>query len=192
MNINRREAVVVTAPEHRYFPPKSLKVFLAGGIRNCPDWQSMVINDLTDEWVDINSTYEHLFIMSPKWTKELNPPIDDRRQIEWEFDMLEKCDLFTMYFAGGDSDQPICMYELGRNIERMKKKYPSDWTERIVITCEGSYKRLMDVIIQVDLATDGKVDVLQYNNTVEATLHHCEEIRKKLTNIYCCDYEFNH
>jgi hypothetical protein len=65
-----------------------------------------------------------------------------------------------MYFSGGESDQPICMYELGRNLERMKQRFPDDWWERIIITCDANYKRVSDVAIQTALATDKKVKVV--------------------------------
>lgn len=84
-----------------------------------------------------------------------------------------------MYFDGGVSDQPICLYELGRNIERMKQRFPDDWTDRIVITCDAKYKRVEDVIIQTRLATDDMVKVnvvddvdksvhIHYNNICKA------------------------
>ena len=70
--------------------------------------------------------------------------------------------IFSIFFAASDSDQPICMYELGRNIVRMQMRYPADWEKRLVITTEKKYKRCNDVVIQTKLATNNKV-----NATVE-------------------------
>lgn len=150
---------VVTAPEHRYFPPKSLKVFLAGGICKCILWQEMIIKKfLNDESkVQLSPDFTSLYILNPRRVDWIEKPGEAIRQIEWEFDMIEKCDVFTMYFAGGESDQPICMYELGRNIERMKERFPESWKDRIIITCDSSYKRLNDVQVQTRLATDDLV-----------------------------------
>ena len=68
--------------------------------------------------------------------------------------MLEQCDIFSMYFCAGESDQPICMYELGRNICRMQMRFPMNWDVRFVVTVEEGYKRAKDVRIQTALACD--------------------------------------
>lgn len=175
---------VVTAPEHRYFPPRSLKVFLAGGICKCIQWQKMVI-DSFDENIQIdNTTFNELYLLNPRRTDWIEEPGAAERQIEWEFDMLERCDVFTMYFAGGESDQPICMYELGRNLLRMKYEYPTTWKERIVITCDSNYKRLNDVLVQTRLATDGIIDVNVVDGAEESVKVHTKNIKKALKYIY--------
>ena len=106
------------------------------------------------------------------------------KQIEWEFDMLERCYLFSLYFAGGESVQPICMYELGRYIERMKQRFPNTWKKRIVITCDSSYKRLADVLVQTRLATNGEVTVNVIDGDEESVIFHYSEIYYQLKNIY--------
>ena len=181
-------ANVVTAPEHKYFPPHSMKVFLAGGIQKCIEWQKMVIDFFTKDEVELNFTYNHLYILNPRRADWLNKPGEDVKQIEWEFDMIERCDLFTMYFAGGESDQPICMYELGRNIEMMKQRFPNDWKDRIVITCDASYKRLRDVQIQTRLATDDKVEVRVFNLPEQAVQEHCKKIKDRLASLMDDEY----
>ncbi len=153
---------IITAPEHKYLYPSAVKVFLAGGIQKCPEWQKVIIGNLYDDH-DLNADVflnKDLVIINPRRTDWLNEPDAAQKQIEWEFDMIEHCDIFTMYFSGGESDQPICMYELGRNLERMKQRFPNDWWERIIITCDANYKRVSDVAIQTALATDKKVKVV--------------------------------
>ena len=71
----------------------------------------------------------------------------------WEFARLEECDIFSMYFCNSDSVQPICMYELGRNIGRMQSKFPTTWRDRISVNVEPGYKREEDVYWQMSLAT---------------------------------------
>lgn len=181
------KAVVVTAPEHRYFPMKSLKVFLAGGICKCPQWQQAIIEKFNKTDVEVDTSFKHLFIMNPRRTDWIDEPGAAERQIEWEFDMIEKCDLFTMYFSGGESDQPICMYELGRNILRMKYEYPRSWKDRIVITCDKNYKRLNDVLVQTRLATDGELEVNVVDGYEKSVDTHFNAINKKLEII--CNYE---
>jgi len=153
---------VITAPESWELDGDEIAVFLAGGICKCPDWQKEVIDILSS--MSEEST-KNLVIFNPR---RENFPIGDpnaaHEQIEWEFHALEACDIFSMYFCGGESDQPICMYELGRNIARMQMRYPLDWDDRIVISCEEGYKRANDVKIQTSLATDDMVGVLDVLN----------------------------
>ena len=142
---------VITAPEHYDLQPGEISVFLAGGITNCEDWQTEVIKLLQKN--NYPTDIENLVIFNPRRENfPINDPNAAQEQIEWEFNALEKCDIFSMYFSGGDSDQPICMYEIGRNIVRMQMKHPLDWMERIIITVEKGYKREQDVRIQTQLA----------------------------------------
>ena len=162
------DVIVVTAPDE--FQKKfGVKVFLAGGITNCPNWQKDVIecvkkhfNLYCNEDLYVNEKYGNhadLVIFNPR---RENFPIHDpsaaKEQIEWEFNALEKCDVFSMYFSSGESDQPICMYELGRNICRMQDK-SIYWKSRIVVTVENGYRRKDDVIIQSRLAADLDIPV---------------------------------
>jgi len=129
---------VVTAIEDIELNDDDIVCFLAGGITNCADWQSAVIDELS------KYDTEHLVIMNPR---RKNFPIENpnasREQIEWEFKWLNHCDIFSMYFDGGESLQPICLYELGRHLPLKRD---------IVVSVEKGYKREQDVIIQSELA----------------------------------------
>lgn len=135
---------VITAPSNQ--KAKFISVFLAGGITNCKEWQKEVINEI--------SSYENnnITLFNPR---QENFDITDKsasyKQILWEYKRLEKMDIFSMYFCNDNSDQPICMYELGRNIVRMQNRFPNDWEKRIIISIEKGYKRSQDVIIQTQL-----------------------------------------
>lgn len=149
---------VITAPEDYTLQDGEVSVFLAGGITNCPNWQKDVIDELA-RYCDYKDN--KLVVFNPRRD---NFPIGDasaaRAQIEWEFNCLEKADIFSMFFSSGDSDQPICMYELGRNIARMQTRFPTDWNKRIIISSAHDYKRINDVRIQVRLATNDDILVL--------------------------------
>ena len=139
---------VVTAVENDFGKDNEIRLFLAGGITNCPDWQRDVIERLSkiqglDDLVVFNPCRENFPIHDPNASNE---------QIKWEFDRLQIMDIFSMFFCGGESDQPICMYELGRNLMTMHVKFPDDWKERVVITCDNAYRRSNDVEIQTSLA----------------------------------------
>lgn len=125
------------------------KLFLAGGITDCPDWQSEVIEELS-KYNDLGD----LMIFNPR-RKDFDITDKDasRKQIEWEFEYLNDMDIFTMYFAKSETSvQPICMYELGRHLARMCERYRSTWPDRILIGIEDGYLRSNDVEIQSELA----------------------------------------
>ena len=159
---------LIKAPEEFEYNSNDVKVFLAGGISNCEDWQSKVAEELQNEPDD-------LILIDPRSDKfDRDDDKAEIRQISWEFKMLEKCDIFSMYFCGSESVQPICMYELGRNIVRMQNRFPTvdEWGHRIIITADPNYKRYKDVFIQGNLATG----MLIYIN--ESLDEHIYQIRK--------------
>lgn len=145
---------IITAPKPLDIRDDEVAVFLAGGITDCPNWQKEVIDFFK------NRTDARLVLLNPRRD---NFPIHDpnaaEEQIAWEFNALERMDIFSMYFCAGTSDQPICMYELGRNICRMQMRFPTDWEDRIVVSVEEGYRRKQDVIIQTYLATKDMVPV---------------------------------
>lgn len=145
---------VITAVEEYSKQPDDVTVFLAGGITNCPEWQNGVIEILREFDSLPEYDLDNVVIFNPR---RENFPIHDKNasfeQIKWEFNKLELADIFSMYFCDADSDQPICMYELGRNIVRIQNKFPDTWTDRIIITCNTNYRRDTDVFTQTNFAT---------------------------------------
>lgn len=133
-------------------------VFLAGGITGCPPWQ--------DEVIDFLRPYDAGVILNPR---RKNFPIHDpnaaREQIEWEFHALNMADLFSIWFAGGDSVQPIALYELGRHV--MAQYYTND-LETVVIGVDNGYKRAQDVFIQMELIDPGLSSRISTNIKVHA------------------------
>ena len=143
---------VITAPQIYDKRSDQVSAFLAGGITNCPKWQDEVISKL--ESYDL----QRLVVYNPRQEHfDITDPSASYKQIAWEYKYLEDMDIFSMYFSDGDSDQPICMYELGRNIIRMQNRFPADWRKRIVITCEDGYRRKQDVYIQTRLAVQDDI-----------------------------------
>ena len=123
------------------------KIFLAGGISKCPNWQSEVLNNLQGLSVTVFNPRRPEIVLSDYDTS--------RKQIAWEFDRLEEANFFTMYFCKSESDQPICMYELGRNLVRFQNRFPVDWSWRIIVSVEEGYGRSNDVFLQTSLAARG-------------------------------------
>ena len=169
---------VVTAPE--IYDGNGFRVFLAGGITKCGQWQKQAINWLLKNHKCMAG--EEIVLYNPRRPSfDINDPSASRRQIEWEFKYLNKMGLFTMFFYGPtESDQPICFYELGRYIEVIKRNFPMTWQHRIVVTASREFRRWQDVEIQTGLATEGEVKagILQTNK--EALLFHCKAVSKAL------------
>ena len=163
---------VITAIEEYKRKNNVIFVFLAGGITNCQEWQNCVIEKLKNE-------DNKLIVFNPRRKKfPINDPNASFEQIKWEFDYLEQCDIFSMYFDGPtQSDQPICFYELGRNIERMKTKFPDNWDKRIIITVNYQFKRTADVVIQTMLASNSKIKVNMFDNFDESIEYHANAIK---------------
>ena len=135
MNNNKSFSVIV-APQRNYpTPVKSL--FLAGGISNCPDWQSELLVLLSD--------CKNLTIFNPR---RLNYPMDDPGeayiQIGWEYDHLRTADMIVVWFSNG-SVNPIVLYELGIWVNA-RPNIPA------FIGIDPGYQRADDVIIQTKLA----------------------------------------
>ena len=136
-------AKTIEAPKEIYSPQvrNSIKLFLAGGITNCPDWQSYVIGELSD--------IPNLTIYNPR-RKEMK--MSDRavleQQITWEFQHLETADVVLFWFSGG-SLNPITLYELGM--------WGNSMDRPMIIGCDPAYERKDDVEIQTLLARPGTI-----------------------------------
>ena len=142
---------VIEAPNDIILNDNEITCFLAGGITDCEDWQSKVI-----EYLEETIILDDLVLLNPRRkTFDVTDKSASRKQIEWEFNALNNMDIFTMYFADSASVQPICMYELGRHLERMQHRFTHDWRDRIFVGIEDGYSRLTDVVIQTGLALGG-------------------------------------
>jgi len=134
---------VITAPDYSFKNEVGTLAFLAGGITNCPEWQDEVIEILKDSDAGV--------LLNPR---RKNFPIHDpnaaREQITWEFDALGDAQIFSMWFSAGESDQPICMYEYGRNVAIHQQQGD---LKCVVVGVEPGYRREADVRIQSELVS---------------------------------------
>jgi hypothetical protein len=124
---------VYEAPEH---VPAPLRLFLAGGITACPQWQPEMIERL-----------EHMDELTIYNPRRENFPIDDsdaaEEQIKWEHEMLHRADLISFWFPC-ETLCPITLYELGYWTDH-------DWDTKIVVGIHPEYDRKQDVFIQTEL-----------------------------------------
>jgi hypothetical protein len=127
---------IVTAPSRDYLPTKN-RLFLLGGISNCPNWQQEIISDLTD--------ITDLTIFNPRRDDyPLNNPAASKEQITWEYNHLEKSNLIAVWFSRG-SINPIVLYELGKWVN-------SNPDIPAFLGIDRHYTRQEDVLIQTELA----------------------------------------
>lgn len=129
--------IYVEAPNENYSiinETDNLKVFLAGGITNCPDWQKELVDDLDH--------VRNLTLYNPRRANfDINDPNATEVQIVWEHRHLEEADVIIYWFAKG-SLNPIVLYELGKYINTDKK---------IIIGIDPEYTRENDVKVQSKL-----------------------------------------
>jgi Nucleoside 2-deoxyribosyltransferase like len=111
-------------------------IFLAGGISNCPDWQSEMVKLLKTRNVELN-------IFNPRRDQfDFSSEKESEFQIEWEYTHLNMCK-YIMYWFPKESICPIVLYELGR--------YIMDGNKHIFIGVEKGYPRSYDVYKQMKL-----------------------------------------
>lgn len=125
----------IEAPE--VYTGQAKSIFLAGGITNCPDWQSEMRNLLADT---------NVVLVNPR-RKDF--PIDDpsvaKKQIQWEHSHLRKAYAILFWFPK-ETLCPIVLYELG-SWSMMNKP--------LFIGIHPEYKRKQDVEIQTSLVRPG-------------------------------------
>lgn len=143
---------IATAPEKIANTTKKenvVSIFLAGGITNCSDWRTEVIAQLNKNYAADN----RVIILNPKRENfDVSDTTETLRQIKWEHRALKYCDIFGMFFCESESVQPICLYELGKQLSYYNSVF--DYNEKImhtVIGVEEGYSRKEDVVIQSNL-----------------------------------------
>jgi len=120
-------------------------VFIAGNITGSDDWQSKVVEALSD----LNCT-----VVNPR---RKNFPADDKDaakiQIEWEArNLWEHTDIFSMYMTS-DTLAPICLLEIGMMLGRMGSVFKMGMNTAVsnipfsgvVMGCDADYARKFDV-----------------------------------------------
>jgi len=121
---------LIKAPSNEI--PRFPSVFLAGGITDCPDWQSGVATRLHSLSVTV---------FNPRRDAFPNDPQKEEEQIRWEFERLRSAKLISFWFDKESLD-PITLFELGAALAR-----PAP----IVVGIDPEYARKLDLIIQIKL-----------------------------------------
>jgi hypothetical protein len=133
---------IITAPHDVYdlHTAHAPRLFLAGGITNCEDWQTRMIDLLACQ-----SVCNDLTVYNPRRQDfDISNPKASEEQICWEFAKLRDADIVSFWFAPG-SVNPIVFYELGM--------WGNSRGDRpMCVGCDPAFTRTQDVVIQTQLA----------------------------------------
>lgn len=152
-------------------------IFLAGGIRGCPDWQAEFWAKLDSTGLpELDSTGLPGTVLNPRrkgFPKDENEA-EVRKQIEWEFRWLWEADIIPFWFCK-ETLCPIVLFELGSHLSRVKLSRHTDLeisnqfvqlsvaprhVPTVIVGIEPGYQRAIDVDIQVDLAAPTQIQVV--------------------------------
>jgi hypothetical protein len=128
---------IVQAPSETV--SKGIKLFIAGGIRNCPQWQNLLIDKLQNEEEikeEIGDSDIKIIIFNPR----CNDIPEEEAQVKWEYNKLKQSDIISFWFSEG-SVNPITLFEYGSHLY-----------SEIIVGCHNEYERKSNVIIQTGLA----------------------------------------
>jgi len=153
-------AIIIESPNEIYSAKNinNVKLFLAGGITECEDWQSYVCEELKD--------IEELTIYNPRRKSSV---FNVEEQISWEYSHLNNADIIFFWFSK-ETLNPITLYELG-----MWANSRNDIA--ILLGVDPEYKRKIDVNIQTQLAKPGTII---YDN-IPDMLEKLQDIFKHIT-----------
>jgi hypothetical protein len=168
----KKMAIIVEAPNENYSLEcqVSKKLFLAGGITNCENWQAKVIKELKDE--------ENLTIYNPRRKKfNITKKSIQEEQIVWEYKHLKEADLICFWFSK-ETICPITLYELGM-WGNSRDHYDRMLSKRIFIGIDPEYSRKEDVIIQTILARIDKENNYCYNDYINSI----EELTQQIQGV---------
>lgn len=115
-------------------PKHDTKLFLAGGITNCSDWQKQVVESLRD--------IQGITVFNPRRANfDVTNSNASKDQIFWEYHRIREATHIMFWFTP-ETLCPITLFELGAALER---------NHNLIIGCHPDYKRKFDVEYQASL-----------------------------------------
>ncbi|MFD9343105.1 nucleoside 2-deoxyribosyltransferase domain-containing protein [Streptomyces sp. NPDC060049] len=127
---------------------EEVKVFLAGGMHNCPDWRHDAIAAFQQVWPGRSADRCSLALLSPRRVIA-GPSGFNESMVAWEHRHLAMADLVLFWFPRGNAarpEQPIALYELGAAAATGRA---------IAVGVEEGYRRRSDVVAQLRCARPG-------------------------------------
>ena len=125
-----------------------IDLFLAGGISNCPDWQ-------TDAALTLE-TMDELVVANPRRSEGLEKTgVEAAKQIAWEHDALKRADTILFWFPE-ETLCPITLFELGVQVGKLDKK--------MFVGAHPNYARRFDIVQQMSLVPHWTVPPKVHDN----------------------------
>lgn len=155
-------ATIIVSPENiskEEISKYKVRLFLAGGISNCPDWQSDIIELIQKSY---NWKPYQLLIFNPRRVDfDTNAGVEIiKEQVKWEYDHLHNKTNLHLFWFPKETVCPITLYELGRS---------TLINHEIIVGCDQEYMRKTTLEMQLQLA-----------NSKITLVHSIEELVKKL------------
>lgn len=122
------------------YPASHNRLFLAGGISNCGDWQTEMKNLLVAQ--------ENLIVINPRRLNFDRSKISDGEQIGWERRHLNYSNLISFWFPK-ETVCPITLFEFGYWLGIVERSLSS---KKIFVGAEENYSRRNDLIEQIKLS----------------------------------------
>ena len=137
-------------------------VFIAGGISNCPDWQSRMVTHLDTTLYDV---------VNPRRVGGFDRTgATAREQIEWEHSALSKVDSCIFWFPE-QTLCPITLFELGVMLSRASRH-----SLNLAIGWHPNYQRAFDLEVQIGLEQGARDHVMHagpgWDSLVEEVRRH--------------------
>jgi hypothetical protein len=129
---------VIQCPEEVILLPSEKSLFLGGGISNCPNWQEEFVQSI----MYLRNVLPLAIVNPRREDFDVSDPSMSVRQIQWEFDALNRCDWVLFWFPK-ETLCPITLYELGAQTKGNKKLF---------VGTHPLYQRALDVEVQLSLA----------------------------------------
>lgn len=130
---NYLEAPNERTPEHNL-----LSIFLAGGISNCPDWQTLQAELLM-------KATNFLVINPRRYDFDTSKHDISIQQIIWEHQYLKAATCIQFWFPK-ETLCPITLFEFGYWLAQSQLS-----GKKIFVGCDPGYERLLDVQVQAHL-----------------------------------------
>ena len=125
---------IITVPEP-FLITNSDFVLLLSGSKTFNNWQDYVISHITPMDIVLLNTRDNQY---PHVSQALS-----KRCELWISDALEIADVYTMYIEPSNelNDSYMkCIFELGRAVKVMERRFPTSWKERMIITISDDYR----------------------------------------------------
>lgn len=124
------------------------RIFIAGGISGCPDWQSELEKRIRTE-LKFN---DDVVLVNPRRNDMTEFTAEENRdQIDWESQQLACADVIWFWFPWYTLC-PITLFELGKSLNSSAK---------LIVGCHPAYQRARDVQHQLLLS---RPDVIVHDN----------------------------